>query len=185
MMKIFYWLYVLLMVGWASGLLWRMWRGWGLVTVWHLYTVFSLALSGSPTWWTSLGKMELSCLCKFFFTLKRNPVSVVEPRNLYIKKFLCCKGFELFNLSSMNEASVQLEAMCRVNYFISNLVNWGTALGKFHLHRSRVCWGDQCPSTLFLPTKHDASRLILKNGMPLKPPPPPHTPQTEVYIYTK
>ena len=83
MMEIFYWLYVLLMVGWASGLLWRMWRGRGLVTVWHLHTVFSLALSGSPTWWTSSGKMELSCLCKFFFTLKRNPVSVIEPKNFY------------------------------------------------------------------------------------------------------
>ena len=87
----------------------------------------------------------------------------------------------------MNEASVQLEAMCRVTYFISNLVNWGTALGKFHLHRSRVCWGDHFPSTLFLPTKHDASRLILKNGMPLNPPPPPptHTPDRGIYILSR
>lgn len=47
-------------------------------------------------------------------------MSVIEPRN-FVKKVLCWKSVELFNLSCMNEASVQLEAMCRVNYFISNL----------------------------------------------------------------
>lgn len=53
------------MLGWTSGLLWRMWGGWRPVTLWYLHTVFSLEVSWSSTWWATTGTLELSCLCKW------------------------------------------------------------------------------------------------------------------------